>query len=73
MIYRLPTEAEWEFSCLSGANSPFSFGEVSQAGDFAWSAENSDDKTQFVGKKQANACIRLFFAYKLGFIIRIFG
>ena len=55
MIYRLPTEAEWEFSCLSGVNSPFSFGEVSQAGDFAWSAENSGDKTQFVGKKQANA------------------
>jgi len=55
MIYRLPSEAEWEFACLGGSNSPFSFGEVSQANDFAWSAENSDDKTQIVGKKQPNA------------------
>ncbi len=37
------------------ANSPFSFGEVSQANDFAWSAENAADKTQSVGQKQPNA------------------
>ena len=55
MIYRLPSEAEWEFACLGGANSPFSFGEVSQANDYAWSAENAADKTQSVGQKQPNA------------------
>ena len=55
MLYRLPTEAEWEFSCLGGVNTPFSFGGLDKSGEFAWSAENGADKTQPVGGKKPNA------------------
>ncbi len=55
MMYRLPSEAEWEFACLGGVTSPFSFGEVVQSDDYAWSAENAGDKTQLVGMKKPNA------------------
>ena len=55
-VYRLPTEAEWEFACRAGAMTRYSFGDAATGlGQNAWWKENSQGQTQPVGRLRPNA------------------